>query len=173
MIIKRLEDIKIMKSFQETIPKKHKMDECLRNWQKYGCQDRYIVVNSSGYLIDGYVQYLVLKENNINEAEVVFSDKKKRIYRRKPHLNYGVTTYVYGKHKANGKEYVWRMPSEWKRKGMADKVAPGIDVIAYTRYGFKVIKVTRIETRHTCPINMPVYKLLNIAGVENENLQHM
>lgn len=160
MIIKDLSNIKIMKSFQDTVPREYKMNKCRQHWQKYGCQDRYIVVDSNGYLIDGYIQYLVLKENNIDEAEVVFADKKRRIYKRKPHFNYGTTTYVFGKHKSSDKEYVWRIPKSWFENGKANEIHIGDNIIVYTRYGFKVVTVTRMETLDECPVNRTVYKIL-------------
>ena len=160
MIIKDLSNIKIMKSFQDTVPQKHKMEKCRQHWRKYGCQDRYIVINSDGYLIDGYIQYLVLKENNIDEAEVMFSDEKKLIYKRKPQFKYGMTTYVYGIHKNKSKEYVWRIPKSWVEDGRVNEVKLGDKIIVYTRYGFKQVTITRIETMSECPVNMTVYKVL-------------
>ena len=59
----KLDDIKIKDTYAMTNPKEHKMRECRDYWDKYRCQDRYIVVNNSNILIDGYIQYLILKEN--------------------------------------------------------------------------------------------------------------
>ena len=104
----KLSDIKISDAFANSIPSGKKMEECRQNWNKWQRQDRYIVVNPGNVLIDGYIQYLVLKENNINEAQVKISDRRKKRWYRKnvedwtvPHYKNEPTTYVYGKHPNN------------------------------------------------------------------------
>ena len=59
-----LEDIKIKETYAASIPGKDKMEESRNYWSKYHCQDRYIVIDANNILIDGYIQYLILKENN-------------------------------------------------------------------------------------------------------------
>ena len=60
----KLSDIKISEAFANSIPSNKKLNECRNNWNQWNRQDRYIVVNRENELIDGYIQYLVLKENN-------------------------------------------------------------------------------------------------------------
>ena len=65
----RLSDIKISKSFANTVPKEKKMEECRKVWREQHRQDRYIVVNKDNVLVDGYIQYLVLKDAGIEDIE--------------------------------------------------------------------------------------------------------
>ncbi len=79
----KLSDIKIKDSFAITTPKEEKMEECRNNWSTYHKQDRYIVINNDNELIDGYIMYLVLKENDMEEANVKISNKCKKRWHRK------------------------------------------------------------------------------------------
>lgn len=98
-----LSEIKILPSFAESTPNEDKMCECRYNWRCYGKQDRYIVVDNEGYLVDGYIQYLILMEHKEEYAEVKISNcRKKRWYRKNiedwdiPHYKNNPTTYIYG-----------------------------------------------------------------------------
>ena len=162
----KLSDIKINKVFRETIPSKKKMDECRLYWDKYHKQDRYIVVNHDGELIDGYIQYLVLKENNEEEAEIKISNsRKKRWHRMSVHEHDGVkyrnemTTYIYGIHPNSKsiKERVWRVPYNWK--GWENDILPGDKILVCTKRGIALIIVTKIEWLDKCPVDMPVRKV--------------
>ena len=79
----KLSDIKISEAFANSVPREEKMNECRNNWNKWNRQDRFIVVNPDNVLIDGYIQYLVLKENKIDEAEIKISDRRKKRWYRK------------------------------------------------------------------------------------------
>lgn len=57
-----LDKIKIPQSFANSTPKPHKYGICAEHFSKTGKQDRPLVINHNGVLIDGYIQYLVLKE---------------------------------------------------------------------------------------------------------------
>lgn len=78
MIYMRLDNIKIKDSFASSIPKTEKVLACKEYWIKYHTQDRFIVVDHNNVLIDGYIQYLVLKDAGIDVAEVKISNKKKK-----------------------------------------------------------------------------------------------
>lgn len=165
-------DIKIPKSFQRTTPKPQKMKECRDFWKKYHTQDRYIVIDRQGFLKDGYIQYLVLKEFGINSAEVKVSNRPKRKGERKRHYDYGLTTYVYGKHwrqrtQKYSKEYVWRMSKAWIGKGLAKDVKPGDKVLVSTNMGVKPVVVTRVETTNENPVFTKVKKV--ICKLPNKN----
>lgn len=168
----KLSEIKISDAFASTIPSEEKMCECRYNWNTYHRQDRYIVVNQDGYLIDGYVQYLVLKENNIDEAEIKISHcRKKRWYRKNtedwniPHYRSEETTYIYGKHYNErkgeySKEYVWRVPKSWSELGWENGLECGDRIFADTNYGIKEIVVTKIEKTDICPVCIPVRRVV-------------
>lgn len=71
----KVSEIKIKKSFKDKQPSVEKMNTCRKYYSENGKLDRDIIVDSSGYLIDGYVGYLVLIENSITDTEIIISDK--------------------------------------------------------------------------------------------------
>ena len=168
----KLSDIKIKSYFTETMPKQHKLNQCRWNYYNWHGQDRYIVVNHKGFLIDGYIQYLVLKENNVKEADVIVSDHKDKRWRRinpeyevneqvkVPRYKTQNTTYIFGIHPNNvkhPKERVWRVPNSWK--GWEDDVMPGDKILVSTKNGVAPIIVTQIKWLDQCPVDMPVRKV--------------
>ena len=58
----KLSEIKIRENFLNTIPSPTKYQKKREKWLRTGRQDRYIVVDNNGYLEDGYITYLVMKE---------------------------------------------------------------------------------------------------------------
>ena len=163
----KLSDIKIPKSFASTIPKKEKMSVCRDFWNNNHKQIKDIVVNKDNILVDGYVQYLVLKENCVENADVVKINRKKvfinREHKRKreyvtPSYKREMTTYIFGMHpKYRIKEYVWRVPTSWK--GWENDLLPGDRIWVNTKYGIKPIIVTKIEWSDKCPVDMKVRKV--------------
>lgn len=173
MRIMKLSDIKITEAFTSTTPKKHKMDACRNHWLETGTQDRYIVVNKDNILIDGYIQYLVLKENGIEEAEVIIDNKKSLRWRRKRESDWNIpayrnipTTYVYGYHPDNlGVEYMWRVPNAWT--WVAENIKVGDMVFGRTVYGVAPVVVTKVEVLNKCPIDGVVKKICSKSIIRN------
>lgn len=170
----KLSDIKISSAFADSTPKEYKMKECRDNWNEYHQQDRWIVVDDNGYLIDGYIMYLVLKENNVEEAKVKISNRRKKRWYRKnvedwniPHYRNEPTTYVYGTHLNSEctKEFMWRIPKSWT--WMADNIQIGDTILCGTKFGTAPVIVTKIETLDKCPINIPVKKVAGKKIVRN------
>ena len=167
----KLSDIKISSAFAESVPSEKKMEECRNNWNTFERQDRWIVVDQNGYLIDGYVMFLVLKENGVEQTKVkVSSRRKKRWYRKNtkdwtaPHYRTELTTYIYGMHCNKNKcefskEYVWRVPKSWCN--WADNVQIGDTIMCATKYGYSPIVVSKIEILDKCPIDIPVKRVAN------------
>lgn len=159
-----LSDIKIRKSFVATIPKARKITKCRDHWDMYHCQDRDIVVNRNDVLIDGYIQYLVLKENNISEVEVKVQEDRKSIRdANEPYYKNHLTTYIYGMHfnkktSSFSKEYVWRVPDEWK--GWENNLLPGDVIFVETKYGKAPIVITQIKWLDKCPVETQVKKVV-------------
>lgn len=163
---RKLSDIKISDSFANTTPREEKMNECRENWENWHRQDRYIVVNTDGVLIDGYIQYLVLKENNIEEADIKVSNRRKKRWYRKniynwhvPHYKKESTTYVYGVHldSFDSKEYVWRVPKSWT--WFADNVQVCDKILCNTKYGISPVVVTKVMVNDKCPVDFKVKKV--------------
>lgn len=94
---RKLSEIKITEEFSSTKPSNIKVQECRKFWAKNHKQDRYLVVNEEGYLIDGYIQYLILKENKVDEAEIQISNVRENKWRRMKKDTYRnqLTTYIY------------------------------------------------------------------------------
>lgn len=168
----KLSDIKISEAFANSIPSEYKMNECRNNWNQWIRQDRYIVVNPDNILIDGYIQYLVLKENNIEEAEIKISNRRKKRWHRKnaedwniPHYRNETTTYIYGVHpnSKNEKEFVWRVPKSWSELGWGDGLNIGDEILVATKFGIKLVVVTKINISDKCPVNMPVKRVVGLS----------
>ncbi|KAI4445317.1 hypothetical protein C823_007824 [Eubacterium plexicaudatum ASF492] len=172
MTYMRLENIKIKDSFSTTLPKEEKVAVCKAYWEIHKKQDRYIIVDHNNVLIDGYIQYLVLKEVGIEIVEVKISDKKRKKWSRKrmlpkqskpKKLTYreSNTTYVFGTllYSRSKKERVWRIPSNWKDDRIAD-FNIGDVVMVHNQNGLSPIKITRIEKLNNCPVDIPVKKVV-------------
>ena len=169
----RLKNIKIKESFTATIPKAEKVAECKEYWNNHHRQDRYIVVDHNNILIDGYIQYLVLKEAGIEIVEVKISDKKRKKWSRKRRLpkqskpkklmyRESNTTYVFGilLYSRSKKERVWRIPNSWQEERIAD-LNVGDVVMVHNRKGLSTIQITRIEKLNRCPVEIPVKKVVS------------
>lgn len=166
----RLSDIKISKSFANTVPKEKKMEECRKVWREQHRQDRYIVVNKDNVLVDGYIQYLVLKDAGIEDIEYRISDVKRKCWKRKAFNEDATyrnepTTYVYGVHfhpnsGTFSKEYVWRIPKTWAELGWEDDLNIGDEIRVYSGKWITTAIVTRIERLDKCPVDTPVKRVI-------------
>lgn len=136
-------------------------------WNQFHRQDRYVVIDSENNLIDGYIQYLVLKENGVTEAEI---KRKKRWCRKNvknwtpPQYRNEETTYIYGMHYNRkkhefSKEYVWRVPKSWSEIGWENNLLPGDDILVSTKRGLKPVTITKIIRTDQCPVDIPVRRV--------------
>lgn len=162
----KLSDIKISEAFANSIPSEEKLNACRNNWNQWNRQDRYIVVNSDNILIDGYIMYLVLKENDVEEVEVKISTRRKKRWERKnikdwvvPRYKDNPTTYIYGYHpnSKDKKTYMWRVPKSWIN--WADNIQIGDTIICATKFGYAPVVVNKIEMLDMCPIDIRVKKV--------------
>lgn len=167
----KISNIKIKDSYVNTVPSEEKINECRRNWLIHGKQDRYIVVDQQGKLVDGYIMYLILKEQNVQEAEVKIWHCKRKRWKRKnmgnleiPYYRTNLTTYIYGKHPNSNcdREYIWRIPNSWADKGKDVNV--GDLVICETKFGLSPVIVARVENLECCPIERRVKKVAYIIS---------
>lgn len=162
----RLADIKISKGFANTVPNQEKLHKCYQHWIETHKQDRDIVINHKGYLVDGYVQYIILMELGEEYADVVIGKKKDRNYEKVQNINQKPTymktptIYISGSHKNNksNKEYTWRVPPTWG--DWADDLQIGDVILCNTKYGMKSIIVNKIEVLDKPPIDLPIKKVL-------------
>lgn len=152
----KVSDIIITDAFSSTNPSEKKMNKYRSMWDKFNRQPKYITVNESNILIDGYIQYLLLKEKDIEEAECLIrlSDKKNNIntYKTMP------TTYIYGKHINSGcdKEFMWCVPNSWEDVN----IQVGDTVLCQTKFGKAPVIVTKVETLDRCPVSFRVKRVI-------------
>jgi len=168
--VMKLSDIRIKGSFENSIPNDYKMAQCREYWNQHHMYLHDIVVNNKGYLVDGYIQYLVLKENGIEDITV--KDFDKRVHKRRKSIvrksdkkkskSYRdiETLYIFGIHPGRGnKERVWRAPSKFQKE-WEDILNIGDIVMVKTKRGNAPIKVTRIERLSECPVDIPVKRVI-------------
>lgn len=124
----KLCEIKIRKVFRKHKPSSLKMDSCREYFENHGTIDRDIVIDESGTLVDGYVGYLVLRENSIDEWDVKHLSE-----------NVGnVLLLIAGRHPNNEKIYYWL--ANGRTKGLCENITED-DLASYksayveTKYG--------------------------------------
>lgn len=156
---KNLSEIKVRKSFENSVPNETKINKYRKYFEETGDQYKPIELDDRGYIVDGYIQYLVLKENGI-EVATIMKKYERESYRNKP------TTYVYGIHpnvcgiyQKEKKQYIWRIPED--KKDILLDLLPGDTVVVQTVYGNKVVTVTKIEEHDRCPVDFVVRKVLH------------
>ena len=158
----RLENIKISEAFANTTPSEEKMRECREFWRYEQKQDRPIVLNRKGVLVDGYVMYLILKEHKEEYAEVTYK-KQNRKYEKLPKANPSYknspTTYIFGKHpnSKDTKVYIWRVPASWGN--WVDNIRIGDMVFCWTKYGISPVIVYEVDYLSEPPVNFIVKKV--------------
>ena len=72
-IIKRLDEIKILPSFQACPPKNYKLASKREYYFQHGVYDRQLIIDPDGWLVDGYATYLVMRENGEISTDVEIS----------------------------------------------------------------------------------------------------
>lgn len=137
----KISEIKITDAFKSSCPNEIKVNKCRDYWEKHHKQSKMIVLSKNNVLVDGYIQYLILKEKGVKIAEVEQSEYQKEW-----------TTYIYGIHQeGSGKEYVWKVPKSWA--GWENDILPGDKILVETKYGAREIIVTKIEWLEKRPVN--------------------
>lgn len=155
----KLSDIVISSAFADSVPSEQKIQKYRSRFAETKVQSKYLVLDQNNVLVDGYIQYLILKENNVEEAKYVrsgkFCNKKKPTYRTQK------TTYIYGTHPNSKctKEFVWRVPKGWI--DFAENVKVGDKIYCKTKFGVAPVVVSRIEVNSLCPVDVPVRKVAN------------
>lgn len=147
----RMSDIKVSMAFQRAFPADEKMQKCREYYQQYGTIDREIVVDANNYIVDGYVGFLVLMENDIRSTVVTRVTEEKINYKNSP------TMYVFGHHPHGGKTYVWRMV---KRTQNPENLKVGAKMMVNTKRGSKLVIVDDFKELSEPPVLMPVKKVI-------------
>ena len=147
----KVTDIIITDDFKMSIPSTYKMNKYRKFFEKNGKIDKKILLDNENRLLDGYIRYLILVENNIEYTTVnVLNDNY-----------YGKETfYVFGRHPCSIKEYVWRLPpEELSNKG---KYCIGKKALVKTKRGTKVIEITRTLLTSTPPAKSYIRKVIKL-----------
>lgn len=153
----KLNEIRIKDYFSKTTPREEKLEKYRKYWEENHEQLKPITINERNVLVDGYIQYLVLKENGVGTASVTYvgnyKQNTRKINKKSP------TVYIYGVHPKSKvkKEFVWRVPDSWK--GWENDLLPGDQILVRTNYGIKPIIVTRIEWLNVPPIDGKIKKV--------------
>lgn len=174
----KISEIRIKGSFKNSVPNDYKLAQCREYWNQHGFYLHDIIVNDKGYLVDGYIQYLVLKESGVEDAVVKDFDKK--VYKiNKPKVRKSnkkkiksyrdtETLYVFGIHTGRGtKERVWRVPNKFQKE-WENILSVGDIVMVKTKRGNAPIRITRIEKLSECPVDMPVKKVVKKISKYNK-----
>ena len=67
-----IEDIKISDQFLASNPSPEKMERFEKYWLLTNHQDKPIVLDKNGYLVDGYIRYLIMKRNGAKTVQTVY-----------------------------------------------------------------------------------------------------
>lgn len=127
----RLDEIKIPEIYLKTTPKQWKLDACREYFKEFGHIDRRVIVDENGVLRDGYVGYLVLKENGIADCDVVVNSKRQ--------IKCPDKYYLFAVHEGCQKEYAWRIPKRLLKVPRIGKFA-----LVNTRNGMQWVRVQHI-----------------------------
>lgn len=152
----KLNDIMIQTRFMKQDPSLEKLCKCKRYYKKHKQLDREIVVDQNGVLLDGYVGYLVLRENGVSECDVRIENTCAAL-ESECDYRYTKTTYIVGKHGNNPNEYIWRIA---KDTILSDCIVLGSDVLVESQNGNKVVSVINMFTLNHPPVPDYVRKVL-------------
>ena len=120
----RIDNIKIFPCFTEHPPKPEKMEHKDRYYQEHGFFESEIILDSSGYLIDGYTSYLLAVRYGVSHVPV----------------RYGRRQIIRAAHRPGGKLYVWELPGI-----LIDRVKIGARVLVHSGKGVKAVTVAAVE----------------------------
>ena len=158
---RKLSEIKITNAFKETTPNPEKVQRYRDYYEENGKQSKPILLDYNNVLKDGYIQYLILKENDVEEATIMRKKKYKRLKEYKPTPSYKDTStiYIFGVHPNSNciKEFCWRVPASWG--DWASNLQIGDTVLCQTKFGFSPVVVNRVEVLDKSPVEMKVKRV--------------
>lgn len=157
----KLSEIKITRGFAETTPNPEKVQKCREYYVKHQEQIKPIVVDHKNILRDGYIQYLILKENNVEEVTIIRKKKNKRAKECNHIHSYddAPTTYIFGVHPNSNctKEFCWQVPANWGT--WVDNIEISDTVLCQTKFGYAPVVVNRVEVLDKPPVKMRVKRV--------------
>ena len=157
----KLSEIKITSAFESTTPNPEKVQRYRDYYEENEKQSKPILLDYNNVLRDGYIQYLILKENGIEEATIMRKKKYKRLkeYKTTPSYKDSSTTYIFGVHPNSNciKEFCWRVPVSWG--SWADNIEVGDTILCQTKFGYSTVIVNRVEVLDKPPIETRVKRV--------------
>lgn len=96
------------------------------------------LIYKNGYLVDGYIRYLIMKRNGAKTIRTVYKGQPGALIKG-VHINYdGIGT----------KEYIWRVPRVKGWRKFINNLQIGDAVLCVTKKCVKPVKVTEIQTEN-------------------------
>ena len=132
-------------------PRMEKLLECQRYFNEHHELDREIVVDRDLTLKDGYVGYLVLLANNVEDVKVVSDGTINQNYKTLP------TKYVFARHAPMMRQYVWRIAHSTSN---VENLHVGGRVLVNTKHGNKVVTVMDVKTLDKPPVMGRIKKVI-------------
>lgn len=123
-----ISDIIIPDEFMDTTPKNSKVQRIREYFNVYNTIDEPVTISSSNILMDGYIRYLIAKENNMQLIPSVIADKNFK--HKRP------VKYIVGKFD-NGSEYIWKIRNKLD-------VNVGDKVLVANKNGRAVVSVVKV-----------------------------
>lgn len=133
-----IEDIKISDQFLASHPSSEKMERVEKYWLLTNHQDKPIVLDKNGYLVDGYIRYLIMKRNGAKTVQTVYKSQPVALING-VHIHGNGTT---------SQEYTWEIRRDKNWKSFLKNLEVGDLVMCATKYGYSPVKVTKIQTEN-------------------------
>lgn len=172
----KLSEIKIRENFLNTIPNPTKYQKKREKWLRTGRQDRYIVIDKDGYLEDGYITYLLMKEFGVEEVKVIknrsWATQGENRKIKEPAYRTENTTYVWGIHlnSPDKKLYVWRIPNGENWKEFTKNISVGDMIYCRAKEKTAPVIIKAIQTTDVCPTSLDVKKVCSKRIVKGNEI---
>lgn len=147
-----INEIKILSDYLNSNPSPIKFKFWCNYFEKNKKQGKPIVLNSNNELIDGYIQYLVLKNFGVEECWYTNNLDKKEKYRDTR------TMYVYGRHLDDefNRIYIWRVSNGYNWSSFKRNVKIGDCISCYSKGKIVPVIVQAIRVLNRCPVPFKV-----------------
>ncbi len=119
-----IDDIKIYPCYAAQEPKLEKMLLKEQYFEETGHLQSPVILDSQGYLVDGYINYLVARKHGLQSIP----------YR------YAMRQVVRASHRPGGKLYTWELPGI-----LIGRVSAGDQVLVRTALGIRAVIAEKVE----------------------------
>lgn len=133
-----IEDIKISDQFLASHPSSEKMERVEKYWLLTNHQDKPIILDKNGYLVDGYTRYLIMKRNGATQVRIVRKNQPVALIKCVHVYSNGTTS----------QEYTWEIRRNKNWKPFLENLQVGDFVMCATKYGYSPVKITQVQTEN-------------------------